>query len=181
MQPTLRPATAVPVLETERLRLRPHRRDDFGPVAAMWADPIVVRYTVGKPLSSEEAWTKLVRNAGLWAVLGYGFWVLEEKEGCEFVGELGFADFQRDIQPSISGIPESGWILMPRFHGRGFATEALHAALAWGDAQFSPARTVCLIHEANAPSIRVAQKCGYREYARTRYKEQDVMIFERQP
>jgi RimJ/RimL family protein N-acetyltransferase len=179
MQQAARLAAHVPTLETERLRLRAHRESDFDAIAAVWADSVVVRYTVGKPLSREEAWTKLVRNAGLWSVLGYGYWVLEEKATGDFVGELGFADFKRDIQPSIEGIPESGWILMPRFHGQGYATEAVRAALAWGDLRFGGRRTVCLIHEENTPSFRVAEKCGYREYQRTRYKEQALVMLER--
>ena len=44
----------VPVLETERLRLRGHRPDDFADSVAMWADPLVTRYIGGKPLSGED-------------------------------------------------------------------------------------------------------------------------------
>jgi RimJ/RimL family protein N-acetyltransferase len=179
MQEATRLSTAIPVLETERLRLRPHREADFNSIAAIWADPVVVRYTVGKPLSREEAWTKLVRNTGLWSVLGYGYWVLEEKGSGDFVGETGFADFKRDIQPSIIGVPESGWILLPKFHGKGYATEAVRAILAWGDERFAKARTVCLIHKDNAASIRLAEKCGYREFTRALYKEQELLMFER--
>ncbi len=51
MPETVRCAAEVPILETERLRLRGHRRDDFAASAAMWADPIVTRYIGGKPLS----------------------------------------------------------------------------------------------------------------------------------
>ena len=50
----------APVLESARLKLRAHGLDDFAPCAAMWADPIVARYIGGKPLSEEEAWTKLL-------------------------------------------------------------------------------------------------------------------------
>jgi len=181
MQHAVRAASAVPLVETERLRLRGHRTGDFDAIAAMWADPLVVRYTVGKPLSREEAWTKLVRNAGLWSLLGYGYWVVEEKGSGEFVGEVGFADFQREIEPPILGIPESGWLVTPKFHGKGYATEAVGAILAWGDEHFNKARTVCLIHVDNAPSVRVAEKCGYREYQRARYKDQELMMLERVP
>jgi RimJ/RimL family protein N-acetyltransferase len=34
----------VPVIETERLKLRGHQLDDFAVYAAMWADPIVTRH-----------------------------------------------------------------------------------------------------------------------------------------
>ncbi|MEY2396091.1 MAG: hypothetical protein QOF94_2436, partial [Acidobacteriaceae bacterium] len=51
----------VPILETERLRLRGHRLEDFVQCAAMWADPLVIRYIGGKPLTAEESWTRFLR------------------------------------------------------------------------------------------------------------------------
>ncbi|MGC2109625.1 MAG: GNAT family N-acetyltransferase [Candidatus Korobacteraceae bacterium] len=172
-------AIEVPVLETERLRLRGHRPDDFAACTMMWADPVVVRHTAGRPQSGEETWTKILRYAGLWPLLGFGFWAMEEKATGEFVGEVGFADFKRDMEPSIAGIPEMGWVLASKAHGKGYATEAVRAAIAWGDQHLSAARTVCLIQPENAASLRVAEKCGFREYERTMYKEHDVILLER--
>lgn len=169
----------VPILETERLRLRAYRADDLAACAALWSDPVTVRHTTGKPLTREEVWLRLLAHAGSWALLGYGLWALEERAGGEYIGELGFIERMRDIRPSIEGVPEAAWILDSRHHGQGYATEAVRAAIAWGDAYFGRARTVCLIHEENAASIRVAEKCGYREFARTTYKDHVVIMFER--
>ena len=108
MPETVRCAAEVPILETERLRLRGHRRDDFAASAAMWADPIVTRYIGGKPLSPEEAWGKMLRYAGLWSLLGYGYWAVEERASGEFAGELGFADLKRDIEPSLGDTAGAG-------------------------------------------------------------------------
>ncbi len=167
------------MLETKRLRLRAHRLDDFAPCAAMWADPAVTRYIGGKPLSEEETWTKLLRYIGHWSLLGFGYWAVEEKETGRFLGELGFADFKRDIQPSIKNTPEAGWILSPAAHGKGYASEALGEALAWGDTHFAGSRTVCLIHPENTPSIRLAGKFGYEKLQRTSYKDHPVIMFSR--
>jgi RimJ/RimL family protein N-acetyltransferase len=72
--------TAIPVIETARTIVRGFRLSDFDAHAAMWADPAVTRFTAGrKPLVREEAWARYLRYAGLWAVLGYGFWAVEEK------------------------------------------------------------------------------------------------------
>ena len=180
MQPAVRRAIDVPTIETERLRLRAYSKEDFPACVEMWSDPIVNRYTSGKPLTSEETWTKTLRNAGMWLVLGYGFWALEEKATGEFVGELGFADFQRAIEPPLTGMPEMGWVLMPRAHGKGYATEATRAAMAWGDRYFGPVRMVCLIHEGNAASFRIAEKLGFREMTRTTYKENEVVVLTRE-
>jgi RimJ/RimL family protein N-acetyltransferase len=169
----------VPTIETARLRLRGHRLEDFSDCAAMWADPAVTRHIGGRPFSREEVWSKILRYAGLWALLGFGYWAIEEKASGRFAGEVGFADFKREIEPSFGGLPEIGWALASWAHGRGFATEAVGAAVAWGDRHFGTRQTVCLIDPDNAASIRVAEKCGYREFERTKYKNQPTILFRR--
>jgi RimJ/RimL family protein N-acetyltransferase len=163
---TLRPSKIVaPVIETERLRLRAHQSDDFADCVAMWSDPAVVRYTIGDPSPPQRTWIRILAYLGHWALLGYGYWAVEEKTSGRYIGELGFADFKRDIVPSIDGMPELGWALVPQFHGKGYATEALSAAVAWGDSHFSQRRTVCIIHRDNHRSFRVAEKLGYKAIA----------------
>ena len=55
-------------------------------------------------------------------------------------------------------------------------TEAVRAIVAWGDAHFELARTACIVSPENVASIRVAEKCGYRELARTTYKGHPVVM-----
>jgi len=161
MWKSVRDQKAIPVLETERLLLRGHTFEDFDPCAAMWADPEVVKFTVGKPLTREDVWARMLRYAGHWSLLGFGYWALEEKSTRKFIGELGFADLQRDLEPSISGLPELGWILAPQSHGKGYATEATRAAIAWGEQHFPHGKMVCIIDAGNVASLRVAEKCGF--------------------
>jgi RimJ/RimL family protein N-acetyltransferase len=159
--------------------MRGHRLEDFEHSLAMWSDPIVVRYTTGKPQTREDAWMRMLRYGGLWAFLGYGYWAVEEKATGAFAGEIGFADFKREIEPSLDGMPEIGWVLASPMHGKGYATEAVKAAVAWGDQQFSARQTCCIIHPENTASVRVAEKCGYRELRQGAYKEHNVIIFTR--
>jgi RimJ/RimL family protein N-acetyltransferase len=175
------PGVTVPAVETTRLILRGHRLADFAACAAMWADPRVTRYIGGRPFSGEDVWARLLRYVGHWALLGFGFWAVEEKAGGGFIGELGFADFKREITPSLDGLPELGWTLSPSVWDRGYATEAVRAAVAWGAGHFGPTqRTVCLIDPENLASIRVATKCGYQELQRTTYRGQPTLLFARQ-
>jgi len=76
-------------------------------------------------------------------------------------------------------MPELGWALISRVHGKGYATEAVRAVVAWGEQHFGSARTVCIIRPENVASIRVAEKCGYRELQRTAYKGHATIIFAR--
>ena len=167
------------VIETPRLRLRRHRAGDFENCAALWADPAVTRYIGGKPMTREESWTRLLRYVGHWELLGFGYWVVEEKETGSFAGEAGLAEYRREIEPSIEGVPEAGWAFVPRVYGRGYATEAVSAALQWGEAHLPSKRAVCIIQPENAASIRVAQKCGFRESGRATYRAQSLLLMSR--
>jgi len=154
--------TVAPVIETERLRLRPHQSDDLPNCVAMWSDPAVVRYTLGEPSPPQRTWMRILAYRGHWALLNYGYWAVEEKTSGRYIGELGFADFKRNIVPAIEGVPELGWALVPQFHGKGYATEALSAAVTWGDHHLVQRRSVCIIHRDNHKSFRVAEKLGYK-------------------
>lgn len=148
-------------LETARLVMDLHTVADFDALAEMWADEPVIRHITGRPATRQESWMRLLRYRGLWALLGYGYWALRCRQSGRFVGDVGFADFLRVLQPSIAGIPEAGWVLAAWAHGRGFASEAVGAALGWLDGQAFGGRSVCLIDPDNAPSLRIAATCGY--------------------
>ena len=152
---------------------------DFGDSAALWADPEVVRYISGKPSTRTEAWSRFQRQVGGWALLGFGAWTVRETASGRYVGEIGFGNFKREIDPPLGDAPEAGWVLAPWSHGKGFASEAVSAALAWGDARFEGPRTVCIIDPENAASLRVAAKAGYRIYDRAPYMNSEVVLHER--
>lgn len=168
----------VPVLETQHLKMRAHEVADFPALMTMWSQEPVFHFIGGKPSRPDECWTRLLRYRGLWALLGYGYWAVEEKASGRYVGDLGFADFHRMMEPSIRGVPEMGWVLAPGFHGKGYATEATAAALKWLDAE-KPQRSVCFIDPANTPSLKLAAKNGFREYARPVFMGDEVILFER--
>lgn len=169
----------VPIVETERLVLRAHRTADYDACAAMWADPRVVRYITGVPSTGAQTWMRLLTYPGLWGMLGYGYWAVEDRATGTYVGDVGFADFRREIEPPIAGVPEIGWVLAPQVHGKGYATEAVRAALAWADEHIGVPRTVCIVDPQNLASIRVAEKAGFTEIARTTYKGDPTVMFER--
>ncbi len=143
----------------------------------MWADPLVTRYVGGKPATSEESWTRLLRYAGHWTLLGFGYWAIEQKLTGAYIGEAGFADYKRIFDSDLKDLPEAGWVIASQSHGHGYATEAVRAVLAWGDTRLGKLRTTCLIQPENRASIRVAEKCGYAEFQRTIYKDQPGIVF----
>jgi RimJ/RimL family protein N-acetyltransferase len=122
---------------------------------------------------------RLLTYTGLWSMLGFGFWVIEDRATGAFAGEAGFAEFRRGIDPTLEGVPEVGWAIVPAMHGRGYATEAVRAAGAWGDVHLASSRTVCIITNGNDPSFGVAAKCGFRSYGSAVSNERPITLFER--
>ena len=167
------------IAETPRLILRRHSAADFAAYLEMCADPAMSRFSGKDPAGSEEAWMRLLRQAGHWSLIGYGFVAIEEKASGRLVGEAGLGDFKRFLGPAFDDAPEAGWAIASWAQGRGYATEAAAAALAWIEAQFDVRRTVCLIHVDNAPSIRVAEKLGYTPFGECLYRGYSAILFER--
>ena len=78
--------TTAPLIETGRLRPRPHRRDDFAALHAPWRDPAIHTHITGRPSTPEESWARLLRYAGHWQLMGFGYWAIEEKASADFIG-----------------------------------------------------------------------------------------------
>ena len=164
---------------TARLVLRRHGSEDFAALAALWADPDVVRHVTGVPSSRSESWSRLLRYAGHWDLLGHGYWTVRDRSSDAFLGEVGFADWKREIEPSIEGEPEAGWVFRTDAQGRGLAREAVRAMLAWADARLDAPSTVCIVAPAQVASIRLAGAVGYEKVLETRYRDEPTLLFRR--
>ena len=173
------PASSVPVLHTERLTLRAPALTDFDSALAMWTHPDVIRFIGGRAQSREEVWGRVLRYIGHWTALGFGFWCVDDRATGAHLGEVGFSDFHRELEPSFGDTPEMGWAFGPAAHGRGIATEAVLAAAAWGDQTFKAGVTGCIISPENVASQRVAAKAGFVEKVRSAYKGEPTVIYER--
>jgi RimJ/RimL family protein N-acetyltransferase len=169
----------APTLTTERLTLRAYSAADFEPYAAMWAEPAVVRYIGGVPVSREESWSRFLRQFGMWEHLGFGFFVVEDRATGAFVGEVGFQERLRDLKPSIEGTLETGWGFVPAAQGQGFATEAVGAALDWAHAAFPARRFTALINRENGASLRLAEKLGFQRFAEVVYHGMPAYLYQR--
>ena len=115
------------------------------------------------------------------ALLGFGYWVVEEKATGNYIGEMGFADYHRDMTPSLKQRPELGWALITSAQGKGYATEALGEILKWGDAHFGNQETACMISPKNTTSLNVASKLGFTESFRATYQGSEAIVFFRMP
>ena len=166
------------ILTTDRLTLTPVAVSDLNDLIGLWADADFTRHIMGRGLSEEEVWFRLLRDLGHWQAKGYGNWAIRDTETGAYVGSVGVLDYRREMTPAFDA-PELGWGVAPAFQGQGLAFEALQAALAWTDAYRLEPRTVCMISPENAPSVKLAERVGYRPYAEADYKGSSVTLFER--
>jgi len=171
-------ADIAPRLATRRLVLTGHHPDDLDDLAPMWAHPAVYERIGGQPRSREEVWIRLLRSIGQWTHFGYGSWVLRERDGGAFVGEIGLLEARRAIDPPLDARPEMGWTLAPAMFGKGYALEALTAILDWSDRR-GLAQTCCIIDPGNAPSLKLADRIGYRVQRETPYHGKPILVLER--
>jgi len=143
------------------------------------ADPEVARFLGGVPFRREETWRKMLTGPGMWAWLGYGYWSVERRGDERVIGQIGFGDFKRDIEPAIEDIPEMGWAFASEVGGQGYASEAAAAALAWADRILKASEIVAVIDAGNSRSIRIAEKSGFAMREDALYRGEPILIFRR--
>ena len=170
----------APKLTTDRLTLRAAVREDYETIVDIWSNPEVVRFIGGRAFTRHESWMRLLRQPGLWQMLGYGYWTVVETETDRMIGQMGFGDFKREISIDVSGIPEAGWVLHPDFHGKGFAREAMDAIINWGDRHLNAAQTCAFIDPSNTASILLAEKLGFADPQPAKLGTDGVLAFFRQ-
>src|SRR2546430_11344188 len=86
MSPVYTDSMKEVTLETDRLLLRFPRESDFEGYAKICADPEVMRFLGGQPMTELEAWRHMAFTIGHWYFRGYGQWVVEEKASGRLVG-----------------------------------------------------------------------------------------------
>ena len=167
-------ALPIPVLETERLRMRSLRTSDVDDYAALYADREVLRYLRGgpEPWDRGRSWRHMAFLMGHWQLGGVGMWAVEHRESGAFVGMIGFAE--PDGWPGF----ELAWTLARRWWGHGLATEGASAALAYAFTALQKDRIISLIHPENRASIRVAERIGESLQDRIDHLGREMLCYE---
>ncbi len=144
-------------LETRRLILRPWREEDRAAFAAINADPRVMAH-FPKVLDRSESDEIFARVLDGFAGQGYGPWALEARGGRPFVGFCGIWSprFSAHFTPCI----EIGWRLAFGAWGRGYATEAAQAALAFAFDRMELEEIVAYAVPENLRSRQVMERLG---------------------
>ena len=145
-----------PARETARLRLRRFASGDLDELAAIHADPEVMRHLGlrGEPMSRGEAQVILTSIISTWRKSGFGRWAVEEKATGRLAGYAGFRPFGERA--------ELVYVLGRPYWGRGLATEAARECLRFASEERLFDEAVAFTRVANIASRRVLEKIGMR-------------------
>lgn len=145
------------MLLTPRLRLRPWRDDDLPAFARLNADPHVMRFMAGT-LTREASDALAQRIRARIEDTGHGLWAVEVPGVAPFIGFTGLSvpGFSAAFTPCV----EIAWRLDAPYWGQGYATEAAHAAAAYGFDTLGLDSLVAFTTTTNAPSRRVMTRLG---------------------
>lgn len=150
----------IPVLESERLRLRRMERSDAEVMFRYWSDPVVTKYMNVPPFASaEEAWEMINLLNGLSEsedALRFG---IELKEERRLIGSCGMNNWE--LAGAYRG--EIGYDLGREYWGHGYMSEALRMLLAYGYETMGLNRIEALVNPRNEASRRLLKAFGFTE------------------
>lgn len=148
---------AIPTLETPRLTLRPLSLADVDALHALWTNAEVRRYLWDDLVISRERAEDTVRASLACAEQhGIGLWVVLLRDAQPPAGFCGF------VFRDNAAAPELLYGLAPKHWGRGLATEAARAAVAWLYQQRRWSRVTAATDPPNVASVRVLERLGMR-------------------
>ncbi|MEO6967580.1 MAG: GNAT family N-acetyltransferase [Rhodanobacteraceae bacterium] len=147
------PPPVGPVLETQRLILRPPRAEDFDAWAAIGIDAEVMRH-LGGVQPRLTAWRQFLATVGAWQIQGFAPFSVIEKASGMWVGRVG------PLRPEGWPGTEIGWTMAREVWGRGYAREAAIAAADWVFAELGWSQIIHCIAPGNTASQSVAEKLG---------------------
>jgi len=141
-------------LQTERLTLRPVQSDDAPSFVQFYSNPEVMAIRKYGVMDTDTALGQVEKMLDHWTTYGFGMWVVEDQVSGDFSGECGlrWLEDASDVELSYG--------LLPRFRGRGLATEAARAALGFAVDVLELRRIVAFSRGDNVKSHRVLEKLG---------------------
>lgn len=139
---------------TDRLVMRAMTAADADAFFALNSHPEVMRHTGEPPIESVEAARQALERYPDFDTVGYGRWGCVLRETGALIGFCGLKSLDDLDEVDI------GYRFLPEYWGRGLATEACRASLAFGFDTIGLERIIGLVMPANVASIRVLDKCG---------------------
>lgn len=161
-------------IETGRLLLVPCQREHAAALNGINKLPEVMKYMGGKGETLQETMKFIERVSQCWAENGCSWWTLFEKASNECVGAVTLQYLPGDAKGRL----EVGWRLAPSQQGKGFATEAGQAAIAYGHRNFEGEQIVAVAHPENIASHRVMERLGMTYVGVEQHYDERCVVYE---
>ncbi|MBD0325723.1 MAG: GNAT family N-acetyltransferase [Pyrinomonadaceae bacterium] len=148
--------------ETQRLRLRRFKDDDYARFLSYRNDPEIARYQSWESCSALEAARFIEQQKSLpLGVTGQWFqFAIELKETCELIGDCAFRVSEADTQQA-----EIGVTIARSFQKRGYGAEAVARLLDYGFVESSLHRIFAITDCENLSSVALLERLGMRREA----------------
>jgi ribosomal-protein-alanine N-acetyltransferase len=164
------------IARTKRLVVRTFGEADREALVALACDPVVMRY-IGRAgggrgeRTREEAEAMFERLLERGQTNPYSMWAVTERHEDDLIGWCGMQDL-----PGSTDI-EIGWIFDALYWGRGYATEAGRAVLAYGFDRLALERIVAVAMPENVKSTNVMRRLGMRDCGIARFYGRELAHF----
>jgi len=166
-------------VETERIILREILPADAAGMFELDSNPIVHKYLGNTPVKNIEQSAKMIENIRAQYInQGIGRWAVVEKASGDFMGWSGLKlNFERSYN-GRSNFHDIGYRLIPKYWGKGYATESALAALDYGFNKLNLDNIVGLADVDNLASNAILKKIGLQYIEQFIYEDQDVNWYE---
>ncbi len=144
----------IPTLRPSNLLLRPWTLEDAPALFQILQELDILKYFPPTTFTLEKTQRYINHQLNHWQERGYGHWAVVTEADGRVVGWNGL-----EYLPELGEV-EVAYLLSERARGRGFATEAARAAVAFGFGTCHLPAIIGLVHPENNPSVRVLEKCG---------------------
>lgn len=161
--------TTAPTINCARVTLRPHRLEDFEPMAALMATDWSRH--MGGPVARDDMWRWFGSEVGSWSLQGFGSWAVDLNDGTATIGQVGVN------QPTDFPEVELGWMIYPDHEGQGYAFEAASAARDWAFGPRGLDTLVSYIAPENARSIKLAERLGAKRDTTAARPDPDDLVY----
>ncbi|WP_333660296.1 GNAT family N-acetyltransferase [Chishuiella changwenlii] len=153
----------TPILETDRLIIRPMTLDDVEGHFSMDSQPEVHTYLKAEPLQKIEESEKMIESIQIqYKNFGVGRVAVIEKESGEFIGWTGFKFIEeKEAINNQFGFLDFVYRYKKEAWGKGYATEAAKACMDYYLKEMTHFKLNALTHIENKASRNVLEKIGF--------------------
>ena len=160
------------ITETERCIIRETTESDVDAFYEIYSEPSITEFM--EPLFEDrEAELKYVKDyrEKVYDFYGFGMWTVLDKETGKVIGRAGVS-----MREGFDD-PELGFVIAKGYQGKGLASEACKAVLAFANKEFEFTRFQALVHKDNVASLSLLSKLGFAYADEVQIRDEELQLY----